>query len=50
MSSFHHVFKEEVGEIEVVGDFCVLPEVPVQGAVVKVFQGDFGLAGCGGAI
>ena len=37
MSSFHHVFKKEVGKMDVIGDFCVLPEVPVQGAIDKVF-------------
>ena len=44
MSSVHHVFEEEVGEVAVVGDFCILPEVSVEGAVDKVFQGDLGLA------
>lgn len=38
VSSFYHIFKEEVDKVVVVGDFCILTEVFIKGAVDKVFK------------
>ena len=43
MSSSHHIFEEEVGEVVVGGYFCVLPKASVKGVIDEIFQGDLGL-------